>query len=97
VEVVVAKRTGETYVPPQDAWGAGGVRLGAVVPGEGDASSSAASTSTSTSMPGAFSGAENVEMEGIQGGVGGSEVKTPTVDESEPVAQIQVRLADGGR
>jgi hypothetical protein len=47
-------------------------------------------------MPGAFSGAENVEMEGIQG-VRGSEIKTPTVDESEPVAQIQVRLANGGR
>jgi hypothetical protein len=40
-------------------------------------------------MPGAFSGAENVDIEGIQG------VKTPTVDE---VAKIQVRLvADGGR
>ncbi|KAJ7910553.1 hypothetical protein B0H13DRAFT_1714283 [Mycena leptocephala] len=100
VEVVVAKRTGEAYVPPQDAWGAGGVRLGAVVPGEGSASSSSAAASASTSMPGAFSGAENVEMEGIQGGAAGGSgvgVKTPTVDESEPVAQIQVRLANGGR
>jgi hypothetical protein len=38
---------------------------------------------------------------GIEGAVGGSEVKaqapTPMVDESQPVPQIQVRLADGGR
>ncbi|KAJ7668910.1 hypothetical protein B0H17DRAFT_989958 [Mycena rosella] len=79
VEVVVSKRTGEDYVPPRGAWGAGGVRLGAPVPGFSGASSSSSSSSSAAPTSAATT------------------TKPPTVDESAPVAQVQVRLADGGR
>ncbi|KAJ7717368.1 hypothetical protein DFH07DRAFT_907329 [Mycena maculata] len=82
VEVVVAERRGEDYVAPRNAWGAGGVRLGAPVP--------EASTSSASTMPGTFETA------------GASASAAPAapaveVDESQPVATVQVRLADGGR
>ncbi|KAJ7078453.1 hypothetical protein B0H15DRAFT_788910 [Mycena belliarum] len=88
VEVVVAKRTTEDFVPPRDAWGAGGVRLGAPVPGLSGAGPSA-STSASTSASGSGSSASSSSAPPAS--------TAPTVDESAPVAQVQVRLADGGR
>ncbi|KAJ7078449.1 hypothetical protein B0H15DRAFT_804859 [Mycena belliarum] len=88
VEVVVAKRTTEDFVPPRDAWGAGGVRLGAPVPGLSGAGPSA-STSASTSASGSDSAASAPYAPPA--------AMAPTVDESAPVAQVQVRLADGGR
>ncbi|KAJ7641257.1 hypothetical protein FB45DRAFT_899783 [Roridomyces roridus] len=86
VEVVVSKRTNEDYVAPRTAWGSGGVRLGAPVPGVAS-SSNAAGPSTTTRMPGSFGDVETAR----------STVQAPSVDDSQPVAQIQVRLADGGR
>ncbi|KAJ7479827.1 hypothetical protein FB451DRAFT_165180 [Mycena latifolia] len=99
VEVVVAKRTGEDYVPPRTAWGAGGVRLGAPVPDISGSGSTSGSTSTSTaSMPGAFDAGEPLTFTTATA-AGGSTAAgpVPTVDASQPVAQVQVRLADGGR
>ncbi|KAJ7487270.1 hypothetical protein B0H11DRAFT_1861078 [Mycena galericulata] len=86
VEVVVSKRTGEDYVAPRNAWGGGGVRLGAPVPGD-------ASDST-TVMPGTY---ESAGAGPDTSGASARAVEAPTVDEGQPVAQIQVRLADGGR
>ncbi|KAJ7769377.1 hypothetical protein B0H16DRAFT_1715842 [Mycena metata] len=74
VEILVSKRTNKDYVAPQRraaGWGAGGVRLGAAVPG--DISSEGATSKATTSA------------------------QAVAVDESAPIAQIQVRLADGGR
>ncbi|KAJ6602729.1 hypothetical protein DFH09DRAFT_1019843 [Mycena vulgaris] len=85
VEVVVSKKTGEDYVAPRTAWGGSGVRLGAPVPGFTSASSSGASTSASA-IPATSSA-----------GGSGEARKAPTADESQPIAVVQVRLADGGR
>ncbi|KAJ7112976.1 hypothetical protein C8R44DRAFT_710777 [Mycena epipterygia] len=90
VEVVVAKRTGEDYVAPRGAWGAGGVRLGAPVP-DLASSSSGASTSSATSTSGAAVSATTSFVTAT------STTPAPVVDESAPIAQVQVRLADGGR
>ncbi|KAJ7820315.1 hypothetical protein B0H14DRAFT_1344671 [Mycena olivaceomarginata] len=98
VEMLVDKRTHMDYVPPPGGvhWGGGaGVRLGAPVPGEASGSGSGGSTS----MPGAFGESEQAQGGiGGQGGQGGqSGAAVPKVDETQPVAQVQVRLADGGR
>jgi UBX domain-containing protein 1 len=101
VEMLVDKRTHMDYVPPPGGvrWGGGaGVRLGAPVPGE--ASGSGSGFGGSTSMPGAFEESEpaqggGIDRQGGQSGQSGAEV--PKVDETQPVAQVQVRLADGGR
>ncbi|KAJ7901202.1 hypothetical protein B0H14DRAFT_2330527 [Mycena olivaceomarginata] len=98
VEMLVDKRTHMDYVPPPGGvrWGGGaGVRLGAPVPGE--ASGSGSGSGGSMSMPGGFSESEQAQGGGIgtQGGQSGAAV--PKVDETQPVAQVQVRLADGGR
>ncbi|KAK7017610.1 SEP-domain-containing protein [Favolaschia claudopus] len=90
VQILVEQRTHEEYVPPVTTWDPrGGVRLGAAVPGD-------ASASTSTQvMPGAFDGGSTGrgrgEGEGIAAGI------PVDVDETQPIAQIQVRLANGGR
>ncbi|KAF7334477.1 UBX domain-containing protein 1 [Mycena venus] len=90
VEVIVDKRLNEEYVPPRTTW-TGGVRLGAPVP-EASGSGSSSSAAGSSSMPGSFE--SETGGVGVQGASG---VEAPKVDESQPVAQIQVRLADGGR
>ncbi|KAJ7199658.1 hypothetical protein GGX14DRAFT_525088 [Mycena pura] len=84
VEVIVAKRTGEDYVPPR-TWG-GGVRLGASVPGPSDTGPSSASVSASASATAPSASGDSDAI-----------AKLPNVDESQPIAQIQVRLANGNR
>ncbi|CAK5267223.1 unnamed protein product [Mycena citricolor] len=81
VEVVLSDRSHEEYVPPRTVW-SGGNRLGAVVPGQSSSSSS------SSAMPGSFTSAASPVQ---------ASTAAPTVDASQPVAQIQVRLATGGR
>nr|GAT59743.1 p47 protein isoform c [Mycena chlorophos] len=81
VHVEIVPRIREDYVAPRTAW-TGGNRLGAPVPGDPSSSSSTASASTSPAPP----------MPGSF-----SNIKPPTVDETQPVAQIQVRLRDGSR
>ncbi|KAJ7160016.1 SEP-domain-containing protein [Mycena crocata] len=86
VSVVVAKRTGEDYVPPRAGWGVSGsgVRLGAVVPDiSGASSSGSGSAAAATPAPAAAAVATGRPA--------------PEADESKPVATVQVRLADGGR
>ncbi|KAJ6449431.1 hypothetical protein C8R47DRAFT_1171630 [Mycena vitilis] len=86
VEVVISKRTNEEYVPPRTSWTSGaGMRLGAPVPSFVSSSSSASSSNTA-------SGSDSTANTG-----GAGTGTAPTVDESQPIAQIQVRLADGGR
>ncbi|KAJ7032813.1 hypothetical protein C8F04DRAFT_1040214 [Mycena alexandri] len=91
VEILLSKRTNEDYVAPQRApgWGASGVRLGAPVPGDADVASSASPASQATTS--------STSAASAQGGVGAVKPPAVAVDESQPIAQIQVRLADGGR
>lgn len=83
VELLVARRTNEKYVPPppppMQPFGGTGNRLGAPAPARPAASTPApaSSAAASTSAPAARD--------------------VPTVDESAPVTQIQVRLPDGQR
>ncbi|KAJ7668899.1 hypothetical protein B0H17DRAFT_949679, partial [Mycena rosella] len=90
VDVVVSKRTGEDYVP--DAWGA---RLDVPVPGFSGASSSSSGASSSSTSTSAANKTTTMTTAPTAATVGGA--KPPTVDESAPVAQVQVRLVDGGR
>ncbi|KAJ6452233.1 SEP-domain-containing protein [Mycena sanguinolenta] len=82
VHMLVTERMREAYVPPRTAW-EGGVRLGAAVPGD-----AAASASASTSASGASAASTSAVAQGQAG---------PKLDETQPVVQVQVRLADGGR
>ncbi|KAJ7769365.1 hypothetical protein B0H16DRAFT_1881920 [Mycena metata] len=88
VEILVSQRTNEDYVKSQRravGWGTGGVPLGAAVPGEASVSSSSAQADAVMSS--------TVSSAGAQGGLEAA----VAVDESAPIAQMQVRLADGGR
>ncbi|KAF8346445.1 hypothetical protein F5887DRAFT_962043 [Amanita rubescens] len=87
VELRVAKRTTEDYVPPQKkAFGGAGHRLGAPVP---------TFTSAASTMPGSFpaSSSSNVrepeERESLN--------TRFEVDQTKPMTSIQLRLADGTR
>lgn len=95
VELRVAKRTEESYVPVRRAFGGSGNRLGAVVP---EVSSPSGSGSASP-MPGGFSGgsiqptqAPNSDDRGV------TSINTKfEVDQTAPTTSIQIRLADGTR
>ncbi|KAJ7186541.1 hypothetical protein C8R46DRAFT_980802, partial [Mycena filopes] len=82
VEVVVAERTGEEWAPRTGGWGASGAGVRLGAVVPGDMNA-AATASSSSSVPAASSSA--VAPVAV------------AVDESQPIAQIQVRLADGGR
>ncbi|KAJ7769368.1 SEP-domain-containing protein [Mycena metata] len=85
VEILVSKCTNEDYVAPQRraaGWGAGGVRLGAAVPG--DVGSSSAQVDAAVTSSAATTSQVTTSAQAV------------AVDESAPIAQIQVRLADGG-
>lgn len=90
VELRVAKRTREDYVPPRGprAFVGTGQRLGAPVPSFAGSSSEGGSTA----VPGAF-----------PSGPAGGSAERPSVqtkfevDQSKPTTTIQVRLLDGSR
>ncbi|KAJ7769379.1 SEP-domain-containing protein [Mycena metata] len=91
VEILVSQRANKDYVKPQRCavgWGAGRVPLGAAVPGE-------ASVSSSSAQADEF----HYEFGGCarRGRRAGGLEAAVAVDESAQIAQIQVRLADGGR
>ncbi|KAF5344773.1 hypothetical protein D9757_013427 [Collybiopsis confluens] len=84
VELRVAKRTNESYVPPKrGAFHGAGNRLGAPVP-------AAASGSSAQAMPGSFhtssTSAPSARAE---------PVTKFQVDQSQPMTSVQIRLADG--
>ncbi|KAF5367303.1 hypothetical protein D9757_010083 [Collybiopsis confluens] len=86
VELRVAKRTNESYVPPKrGAFHGAGNRLGAPVP-------AAASGSSAQAMPGSFhtssTSAPSARAE---------PVTKFQVDQSQPMTSVQIRLADGTR
>ncbi len=90
VELRVAKRTTEDYVPPQKkAFSGAGHRLGAPVPTFTSAGSQA------STMPGSFPGSsssntrEPEERESLN--------TRFEVDQTKPMTSIQLRLADGTR
>jgi len=91
VELRVAKRTQEDYVPPKGTkkFGGTGNRLGGIVPGS-------SSSGGPVSMPGSFpSGSSSIRAS--------SESDKPSfatkfeVDQNQPTTSIQIRLADGTR
>jgi len=92
VELRVAKRTNDDYVPPRShttAFGGAGHRLGAPVPNIGSAGSSQQSA-----MPGSFPSPSTTQ----------NTVRQPEslttrfeVDQTKPMTSIQLRLADGTR
>jgi len=93
VELRVAKRTTDDYVPPKrSAFHGSGNRLGAPVP---DIASS--SSSTSTTMPGSFS--SDAPVPSSSGSQPERAMGAPKfeVDQSKPTTSVQIRLADGTR
>lgn len=94
VELRVAKRTNEDYVPPKGskAFSGSGNRLGSVVP-----NFVGASDSTSIPMPGSFPSAATSTTSPASA-VDRAEISTKfEVDQSQPTTSIQIRLADGTR
>lgn len=94
VELRVAKRITEDYVPPEGTkvFSGSGNRLGAVVPDIGSTSSA--------SMPGTFpvSGATVTRSTAQSSNMDGNRISTQfEVDQSLPTTSVQVRLADGTR
>ncbi|KAJ3787083.1 SEP-domain-containing protein, partial [Lentinula aff. detonsa] len=91
VELRVAKRTNEDFVPPKpDAFSGSGHRLGAPVPEFAGASSSGGLV-----LPGSFTDTPSVPS---------STMAEPTsvnakfeVDQSKPMTSVQIRLTDGTR
>ena len=97
VELRVAKRITEDYVPPQGTkvFSGSGHRLGAVVP---DLSSNAGTSSAS--MPGTFpvSVSTSTRSTAQSSNIDRNSISTRfEVDQSLPTTSIQIRLADGTR
>lgn len=98
VDVRVAKRVNEDYVPPPSsvkAFTGSGHRLGAPVPGV-----SGASGSGSTTMPGSFSTSGIVRAPGSIAAPAQERASINTrfeVDQTQPTTSVQIRLADGTR
>ena len=98
VELRVAKRITEDYIPPQGVkvFAGSGHRLGAVVPD----STSNTETFSSTSMPGTFpvAGATPTRST-VQSSTIDRDHASPRfeVDQSLPTTSVQIRLADGTR
>ncbi|KAL1756914.1 hypothetical protein FB107DRAFT_260497 [Schizophyllum commune] len=95
VELRVAKRTEESYVPTRRAFGGSGHRLGAPVP---EVSSSSGSGAASP-MPGGFPGPSSAAAPAPSSedrGVASINTKFE-VDQTAPTTSIQIRLADGTR
>ncbi|KAF8632704.1 hypothetical protein AX15_001728 [Amanita polypyramis BW_CC] len=94
VELRVAKRTNEDYVPPRTqarAFGGTGHRLGAPVPTFTGASSS----SQTSAMPGSF---PSSSPSGARSSEDRESMSTRfEVDQTKPMTSIQLRLADGTR
>jgi len=94
VELRVAKRTNEDYVPPKGskAFSGSGNRLGSVVP-----NFVGANDSTSIPMPGSFPSAATSTASPASA-VDRTEITTKfEVDQSQPTTSVQIRLADGTR
>lgn len=91
VELRIAKRINENYVPPpQGAFSGSGNRLGAPVPGD-----SGAASSSSTAPVASTSVAAPAESEG---GASITSIQPRfSVDQDKPTTSVQVRLADGTR
>jgi len=92
VELRVAKRLEEDYVPPKGAkiFSGSGHRLGAVVP-------EVATGNRSSAMPGSFPSASSAVSSTPSSA---DRPKIPTsfeVDQTQPTTSIQIRLADGTR
>lgn len=90
IELRVAKRTHEEYVPPQGprAWLGTGQRLGAPVPTFAPAD---------TSMPGGFPSSAAAAAP-VQTGADREGITTRfEVDQTLPTTSLQIRLADGTR
>ncbi|KAF8804185.1 SEP-domain-containing protein [Phlegmacium glaucopus] len=97
VELRLAKRITEDYVPPKgtQVFSGSGHRLGAVVP-----DFSPRAESSSTSMPGTFpvSGAAPTRSTAQSSNTDRDSISTRfEVDQSLPTTSIQIRLADGTR
>ncbi|GJE95278.1 SEP and UBX domain-containing protein [Phanerochaete sordida] len=99
VELRIAKRTHEDYVPPTSTGGSmrafigTGNRLGSPVPGQPSASSTSAA-----SMPGGFPASAGASASAGSGGADKESVTTRfEVDNTLPTTRVQVRLADGTR
>jgi len=92
VELRVAKRTDEDYVPPKGTkvFAGSGHRLGAPVPDVG-----LSTRSGSTMMPGSFPAAGSTITVSAPREV--DVIPQFEVDQSQPTTSIQVRLADGTR
>ncbi|PPQ70341.1 hypothetical protein CVT24_013002 [Panaeolus cyanescens] len=87
VELRVAKRTNEDYVPPKGAraFAGTGNRLGGVVP-----------EVTPSVMPGSFTGSNPAAAAAPPASSGDVQARFE-VDQSQPTTSIQIRLADGTR
>jgi UBX domain-containing protein 1 len=97
VELRVAKRITEDYVPPKGVkvFAGSGNRLGAVVP---DLTSNV--ETSSTSMPGTFpvAGATMTRSTVQSSNIDRDHISTRfEVDQSLPTTSVQIRLADGTR
>ncbi|KIK65138.1 hypothetical protein GYMLUDRAFT_71027 [Collybiopsis luxurians FD-317 M1] len=91
VELRVAKRTNEDYVPPKrGAFHGAGHRLGAPVPDTAGRSSG----SSSQTMPGSFTDTPSTSTTRAEPS---SVTAKFEVDQSKPMTSVQVRLADGTR
>lgn len=97
VELRVAKRITEDYIPPKGTkvFSGSGHRLGAVVP-----EFSSNTESSSTSMPGTYpvSGTTLTRPTAQSSNVDRESISTRfEVDQSLPTTSVQIRLADGTR
>jgi UBX domain-containing protein 1 len=92
VDVRVAKRTQEDYVPPKGTrtFGGAGQRLGGIVPGD-------SSSGGSVSMPGSFPSGSSATPRAFREAAKPSFGTKFEVDQSQPTTSIQIRLADGTR
>lgn len=109
VELRIARRTTEDYVPPsssaasRSAFGGAGHRLGSPVPAFAAPAASAPAVG-SDSMPGGFpnvtttsASASGMSAGGNTGGMGDGSGTRFEVDNTLPTTRVQIRLADGSR
>ena len=100
VELRVARRTDEDYVPmPRRGFAGSGNRLGGVVP---EAAAPSSASVPQGGMPGAFPAMEGFAA--VPAAAAASRTREPetvgtrfAVDQTKPTTSVQVRLADGTR
>jgi hypothetical protein len=92
VELRVAKRTQDDYVPPKGArnFGGSGQRLGGVVPSDN-------TNGGSVLMPGSFPTGNSSTPRASSEAARSLSATKFEVDQSQPTTSIQIRLADGTR